>query len=165
MSKKEKTVLKLAAKSAKVKAKLAAKKAKIVGAAVAVVCMLMLCGCATQPSRAQTQTIRDCTFYVMVPAGAPTNAPASAFALGTVGDLFTQNQVVENSGTETTSPQHTVSPQTDVAVPIGTGGGSSWGSLFSGISSLFNGGTVKDAEAAAAASPGECADGSCSETK
>ena len=148
-AKKEKITTKLKAKKAKLKAKLSAKRAKLAALCLLALALCLAAGCASQPSRAQTQTIRDCTFYVMVPAGFPTNAPA--LALGTIGDLFTQNQVVENSGTETTSPQHTVSPTTDISVPIGTGGGSSWSSLFSGIASLFNGGTVTDATAAATA--------------
>jgi len=132
-SKKEKIVEKMAAKKAKLKAKLIGS-AKTVATAATLIALTLFVGCQSVPSRSQTQTFKDCTFYIgAAPAVAAaddasggeagTNAVAAStqpFSVG--GDLLVQNQVVENSGTETLNPTHTISPQTTATVPVGTGG-------------------------------------------
>lgn len=68
ISKKEKIKAKLATKKAKLVAKLKGVKVKKATAALAVMVIgVVLCGCQSTPNRAQNQTIKDCTFYVMVP--------------------------------------------------------------------------------------------------
>lgn len=142
-----------------------------------VAAMVALTGCQSTPSRSQTQTIKDCTFYVFVPQGQnATNVTAeSGGSTGTIGDLFSQNMMIENSGSESLAPQHTISPTTDLSYGVGTGGGSTWGELFSGMKSLFSGGTATGTTGgttvgtAATATPsasdasaaGKCADGKC----
>lgn len=179
-SKKEKLTAKFQTKKEKLRAKLAgAAKPAAKAASLVLVALTLLSsvGCQSTPSRSQTQTIRDCTFYVMLPAGstAPTNAAsisetAAAPAAGAVGDLFCQAMMIENSGSESLAPQHTISPTTDLSYGVGTGGGSTWGELFSGMKSLFSSGTNSGADAAtsgtAAAAPAAttaatCTDGTC----
>lgn len=156
-SKKEKTVEKLAAKKAKLKAKLTGS-AKTVATAATMLLVALIVGCQSVPSRAQTQSFRDCNFYIgAVPAAtfavaasgdeSATNTVASTVQPYLVGgDLLTQNQVVENSGTETTSPTHRIDTPVTATVPVGTGGselateigtttGSALKSLFSSSSS------------------------------
>ena len=154
-------------------------KKSIQAGVVLIAAMVALTGCQSTPSRSQTQTIRDCTFYVYLPQGAdPTNAAAEATApAGTVGDLFCQAMMIENSGSESLAPQHTISPTTDLSYGVGTGGGSTWGELFSGMKSLFSGGTATGTtggtsatatatpSAASASAAGNCADGTCATPK
>lgn len=169
ISKREKLVAKLTTKKDAFITKMKGAKPvkKTITTATVVLACLLFAGCATQPSRSQTQTFEDCQIYVMVPPSG-TATGATVCAAGDMGDLFAQNMMIENSGTETTSPQHTVSPQTQIDVPIGTGGGASWGSLFGGLASLFG---VKSATAdgqadtAKAAAAADCADGSCTKTQ
>jgi hypothetical protein len=153
---------------------------KSIQAGVALVAaMVALTGCQSTPSRSQTQTISDCTFYVFVPHGDnPTNVTAeSDGSTGTIGDLFAQNMMIENSGSESLAPQHTISPTTDLSYGVGTGGGSTWGELFSGMKSLFTGGTATGTatgtSATATATPsaasvyaaGNCDGGTCTTPK
>lgn len=130
-----------------------------------VAAMVALTGCQSTPSRSQTQTIKDCTFYVFVPQGQnATNVTAeSESAAGTIGDLFAQNMMIENSGSESLAPQHTISPTTDLSYGVGTGGGSTWGELFSGMKSLFTGGTATGTAAASTetATNADCGEGGC----
>jgi hypothetical protein len=175
---------KIKAKGKAVKAKLVAKLKGAAKAGAACLLLAALCGCQSTPSRSQTQTIRDCTFYVMLPAGSvvPTNAASiaespEAQSAGTIGDLFCQAMMIENSGSESLAPQHTISPTTDLSYGVGTGGGSTWGELFSGMKSLFSGGTATGTtggtaasatatpSAASASAAGNCADGSCTTPK
>jgi hypothetical protein len=83
-----------------------------------------------------------------------------------MGDLFTQNMLVDTSGSEVNSPTSTPTTTTPIDVMRGTGGGSSWAELFSGIKSMFGSGTTDntktDAAAKAETATGDCADGSCS---
>jgi len=129
------------------------------------VIMALIVGCQTAPGRTQTQTFKECTFNVLLPIGAnPSNVCATA-AGGTMGDLFTQNMLVDTSGSEVNSPTSTPTTTTPIDVMRGTGGGSSWAELFSGIKSMFGGGTSTNtaaADKASAAATGDCADGSCS---
>ena len=174
IAKKDKIKAKLATKKAKLVAKLKGAGVKKATAALAVMVIgVVLCGCQSTPNRAQNQTIRDCTFYVMVPPAVTTNAQASA--IGTVGDLFTQNMVVENSGTESLTPTQTVSPTTTLS--YGVGGGDSLISLVSSLKSLIYGSsttataTSTSTDAATAGTSGTftgsttsaCADGDCSD--
>lgn len=165
-SKKQKIKSKLAAKSAKLKSKLgsAVKKAAPV---VALLALVALCGCQSTPSRAQTQNFEDCVFLVQLAPAASSNAADSASGpLPAVGDLFTQNQVVENSGSESLAPTHTISTPTQLSYGVGTGGGSTWTELFTGLKSLFTASSAAASTAApAAAAPAACADGSCSDTQ
>ena len=140
-----------------------------------VAAMVALTGCQSTPSRSQTQTISDCTFYVYVPQGQnATNVTAECeSAAGTIGDLFAQNMMIENSGSESLAPQHTISPTTDLSYGVGTGGGSTCGEPFSGMKSLFTGGTATGTatgtsasatatpSAASASAAGNCTDGNC----
>lgn len=126
--------------------------------------MALMVGCQTAPGRTQTQTFKECTFNVMVPAS---NAAAvCAVPAGALGDLFTQNMLVDTSGSEVNSPTSTPTTTTPIDVMRGTGGGSSWAELFSGIKSMFGGGTTDNTKTDAAAktetATGDCADGSCS---
>jgi hypothetical protein len=128
--------------------------------------MALMVGCQTAPGRTQTQTFKECTFNVMLPAGAnPSNVCATANG-GAMGDLFTQNMLVDTSGSEVNSPTSTPTTTTPIDVMRGTGGGSSWAELFSGIKSMFGSGTTDntktDAAAKAETATGDCADGSCS---
>ena len=170
---------KIKAKGKAVKAKLVAKLKGAAKAGAACLLLAALCGCQSTPSRSQTQTIKDCTFYVFVPQGQnATNVTAeSESAAGTIGDLFCQAMMIENSGSESLAPQHTISPTTDLSYGVGTGGGSTWGELFSGMKSLFTGGTATGTatgtsaaatatpSAASASAAGNCADGSCTTPK
>jgi len=170
---------KIKAKGKAVKAKLLAKLKGAAKAGAACLLLAALCGCQSTPSRSQTQTIKDCTFYVFVPQGQnATNVTAeSEGAAGAIGDLFAQNMMIENSGSESLAPQHTISPTTDLSYGVGTGGGSTWGELFSGMKSLFSGGTATGTtggtsaaatatpSAASASAAGNCADGSCATPK
>lgn len=176
VSKKDKIKAKLAAKKEKLVAKLkGSNEVKKATTALAMVCVgLAICGCQSTPSRAQTQTIKDCTFYVMVPpAGQQTNS--QPVAVGTVGDLFSQNMVIENSGTESLTPTQTVSPTTTLS--YGVGGGDSLFSLVSSLKSLIYGSsgttTTVSTSIPATATAGTdgtftglttsaCADGDCS---
>jgi hypothetical protein len=81
--------------------------------------VMLAAGCATQPSRAQTQTFKGNTFYVMVPAGNVSNAVAQAKSQ--VGDLFCQNMMIETGGDE--SNTQTSRPSVDVPVDVSWGGG------------------------------------------
>lgn len=172
-------------KKNKIKAKLATKKAKLVEklkgstevkkattALAVMVIGLVMCGCQSTPNRAQNQTIRDCTFYVMVPPAGQTNA--QPLAVGTVGDLFCQNMVVENSGTESLTPTQTISPTTTLS--YGVGGGDSLVSLVTSLKSLIYGSSTATAtstatDTATAGTSGTftgsttsaCADGDCSD--
>ena len=128
--------------------------------------MALIVGCQTAPGRTQTQTFKECTFNVMLPAGAnPSNVCAAAGGV-TMGDLFTQNMLVDTSGSEVNSPTSTPTTTTPIDVMRGTGGGSSWAEPFSGIKSMFGGSgatnTAAAAKTSAAATAGDCADGSCS---
>jgi hypothetical protein len=164
VSKKDKIKNKLAAKKEKLLAKLkGTNEVKKAITATAILCVaLFMSGCQSTPSRAQTQTIKDCTFYVMVPPGGATNAAASA--VGTVGDLFAQNMVIENSGTETLTPTQTISPTTTLS--YGVGGGDSLASLLSSLKSKIGmGGTTAATAGAAAAAGSDCSDGSCEVTQ
>lgn len=156
--KKDKIVRKGSKMKESLKAKLAAKRVKISGAAVAGLALLCVCGCQSTPSRAQSMTIKDSVFYVMVPNGfSPTNAvSAEGLAAGVVGDLFSQNQVVENSGSESLVPTQTVSTPTQLS--YGVGGGSSWTDFWSGLASVFKGSSAVSAAAAAKAPSAECED-------
>lgn len=161
VSKKDKIKNKLAAKKEKLLAKLkGTNEVKKSITATAILCMaLLMSGCQSTPSRAQTQTIKDCTFYVMVPPGGATNSAASA--VGTVGDLFAQNMVIENSGTETLTPTQTISPTTTLS--YGVGGGDSLASLLSGLKNMLglSGSSTANPAAAAVATGSSCSDGSC----
>ena len=168
IAKKEKIKAKLATKKAKLVAKLKGAKVKKVTTALAVMVIgVVLCGCQLTPNRAQNQTIKDCTFYVMVPPAGATNA--QPLAIGTVGDLFCQNMVVENSGTESLTPTQTVSPTTTLS--YGVGGGDSLVSLVSSLKSLIYGSSSTSTDAATAGTSGTftgsttsaCADGDCSD--
>ena len=129
--------------------------------------MALFVGCQTAPGRTQTQTFTECTFNVLLPVGAnPSNVCATAN--GAMGDLFTQNMLVDTSGSEVNSPTSTPTTTTPIDVMRGTGGGSSWAELFNGIKSMLGGGsgtatnTADAAKTAAAAATSDCADGSCS---
>ena len=129
-------------------------------------CMALLVGCQTAPGRTQTQNFEKCTFNVMLPAGAnPSNVCAAAAGV-TMGDLLTQNMLVDTSGSEVNSPTSTPTTTTPIDVMRGTGGGSSWAELFNGIKSMFGGSTATNtadaAKTSAAAATSDCADGSCS---
>lgn len=132
----------------------------------AMVIMALFVGCQTAPGRTQTQNFEKCTFNVMLPEGAnPSNVCAAAAGVS-MGDLFTQNMLVDTSGSEVNSPTSTPTTTTPVDVMRGTGGGSSWAELFGGIKSMFGGGTATNtadaAKTSAAAATSDCADGSCS---
>ena len=144
---------KIKAKAAKVKDKLKGKKVKIVGA---LALLALLCaGCSSQPSRANTQNYDDCVFRVNVYA-VPAEAAGTAEAAG-FGDILTQNMVVENSGTETTSPSHTVSPNVPVSVPVGLGGGESLGVIGTLVERIFG------SKAAASVADASCVGDDCAE--
>lgn len=160
VSKKDKIKNKLAAKKEKLLAKLkGTNEVKKSITATAILCMaLLMSGCQSTPSRAQTQTIKDCTFYVMVPPGGATNAAASA--VGTVGDLFAQNMVIENSGTETLTPTQTISPTTTLS--YGVGGGDSLAGLLTAFKNMMGlGGSTGTTATAAPTVTSSCSDGSC----
>ena len=162
--KKDKIKQKLSAKKEKLLAKLkGANAAKKAGALAGLFCAFVFAaGCQSTPSRAQTQNIKGCTFFVTLapPCGA-TNSVASE-AGGAVGDLFTQNMVIENSGTETFTPTQTISPTTTLS--YGVGGGDSLGSLLSALKNMLglNGGAATKAGSTAPAAGAGCSDGSCS---
>lgn len=161
VSKKDKIKNKLAAKKEKLVAKLkGTNEVKKAITATAILCVaLFLSGCQSTPSRAQTQTIKDCTFYVMVPPGGQTNAAASA--VGTVGDLFAQNMVIENSGTETLTPTQTISPTTTLS--YGVGGGDSLAYLLTSLKNMIGMGSSasKSTATSTPAAAADCSDGSC----
>ena len=190
MNKKEKLVNKLAGKKAKIAAKLgkgqtAASIRKAAGKAVLAALCFLAFGCATQPSRSQTQTIKGCQFYVMVPATPAAAAPADASGLTpgaaalaaaatgrtaeavpvTVGDILSQNMMIENSGTENNSQQHTVSPTTTIPVNVGAGGGESLAGILGTLKTMVGGNSAGAADSAAAkAAAAACAaDGTCAD--
>ena len=122
VSKKDKILKKGAKMKKSLKRKMLAKKAKITGVLASLACAALICGCQSTPSRSQSMSIKYSTFYVMLPPGwSPTNAVcAEGAASGVIGDLFTQNQVVENSGTETLTPTHTVCTISVSSMTIGS---------------------------------------------
>lgn len=166
-SKKQKTVDKLQSKKGKVIAKMTDKKTKIAGVA-GLLCFGLLMGCQQTPSRANINEYTKCNINVFLPV-AGSNQVASA--VGYTGDMFAQAMVVENSGTESLTPQQTVSTPTQLSYGVGTGGGSSWGDLFSGLASLFKSkeaavGAGVDAAAggaSASAAGASCGVGGCSD--
>lgn len=133
---------KIKAKGARVKTKLMrkkrAKRAKIAGALL--VLLVLGAGCATQPSRTNNQTLRNCTITLYLGAGGDVAATGEA---APYGDILTQNMIVETGGSETTAPVHTVSPNVPIDVPVGLGGGDSLGAL---IGSIFGGKAAPTAE-------------------
>lgn len=142
---------KIKAKAAKVKDKLKGKKVKIVGA---LALLALLCaGCSSQPSRANTQNLDECYVVINVYGG---SKGGDAEAQPSYGDILTQNMVVENSGTETTSPSHTVSPNVPVSVPVGLGGGESLGVLGTLVERIFG------SKAAASVADAACVGDDCS---
>lgn len=167
VSKKDKIKNKLASKKEKLLAKMkGTNEVKKSITATAIMCVaLLMSGCQSTPSRAQTQTIKDNVFYVMLPAGCNTTNPVSADAAsaGVIGDLFSQNMVIENSGTETLTPTQTISPTTTLS--YGVGGGDSLASLLVGLKAMISGSgttTTKSATNSSTASA-DCPDGNCSE--
>lgn len=145
---------KIKAKAAKVKDKLKGKKVKIVGA---LALLALLCaGCSSQPSRANTQNLDECYVVINVYGG---SKGGDAEAQPSYGDILTQNMVVENSGTETASPSHTVSPNTPISVPVGLGGGESLGVLGTLVERIFG------TKAAASVADAACVGDDCAETK
>ncbi len=145
---------KIKAKAAKVKDKLKGKKVKIVGA---LALLALLCaGCSSQPSRANTQNLDECYVVINVYGGAK---GGDAEAQPSYGDILTQNMVVENSGTETTSPSHTVSPNVPVSVPVGLGGGESLGVLGTLVERIFG------SKAAASVADAGCVGDDCAAAK
>jgi hypothetical protein len=135
--------------------------------------MAFIVGCQTAPGRTQTQKFDDCVFNIMVPAGSGASNVCSAAGApsGAMGDLLSQNMLVDTSGSEVNSPTSTPTTTTPIDVMRGTGGGSSWADLGSGLMSLFSDGSETKAAAGgnasaaadnAKAATGDCADGSCS---
>lgn len=128
---------------------------KLKGSALLVLGLFVCIGCSTQPSRSQNMALTRCV--VNLYAGSTTNSTADGY-----GDILTQAMMIENSGTETTSPVHTVSPNVPVNIPVGMGGGESLGVLGKLIGSVFGGKVAAAAEAQVAAdcAPGDpdCAD-------
>jgi hypothetical protein len=136
--------------------------------------MAFIVGCQTAPGRTQTQQFDDCVFNIMVPAGSGASNVCSAAGSpsGAMGDLLSQNMLVDTSGSEVNSPTSTPTTTTPIDVMRGTGGGSSWADLGSGLKSLLFGDSetkaaTSDTAAAAAdtvkaSATGDCADGSCS---
>jgi len=143
---------KIKSKAVRVKNKVKGKRAKIAGV---VVLFALLCGgCSSPASRANTQNFKDCTFTLTLPAAKPAAGGAAKPDAGGaedapgIGDLFSQNMVVENSGSESTAQPYTVAPNVPVSVPLGAGGGESLAGL---IGSVLGGGK-------AAAAGERCAD-------
>ena len=145
---------KIKAKAAKVKDKLKGKKVKIVGA---LALLALLCaGCSSPASRANTQNLDECYVVINVYGGAK---GGDAEAQPSYGDILTQNMVVENSGTETTSPSHTVSPNVPVSVPVGLGGGESLGVIGTLVERIFG------SKAAASVADAACVGDDCGEAE
>lgn len=128
---------------------------KKVTIALALLSAILIAGCATQPSRSQTQNISRNTFYLCcAPVG--TNTLELAAVPAAMGDIFSQAMMIEQSGGtgETNTPQFDISPQT--TIPLGDSGASSVGSLV--------GRSVDSAArslAAPASSTPACPDGNC----
>ena len=139
---------KIKAKAAKVKDKLKGKRKKIVGALA--VLALLCAGCSSPASRANTQNLDECYVVINVYGG---SKGGDAEAQPSYGDILTQNMVVENSGSETTAPVHTVSPNVPIDVPIGLGGGESLGVIGTLIERIFGSGAAATATAMASDIP------------
>lgn len=139
----------------KLKRKKAAKRAKIAGVALIWVAVVaLLAGCSTQPSRTNNQTLTDCYVHIQI-NGSGVGDAADVVPFG--GDVLTQNMVVENSGTETTSPSHSVAPNVPVSVPVGLGGGESLGVLGTLVERIFG------SKAAASVADAACVGDDCGE--
>jgi len=155
--------------------------------------LCLMAGCASQPSRSQTQTTtlndgstqsvnNNLASAIALPPipteGYGTNAFAQLCVIvklqakalsdksgGAIGDQHSQNMMLETGGNENNSQTSTPTTTTPIDVMRGTGGGSSWAELFSGIKSMFGGGTSTNtaaADKASATAASDCADGSCS---
>jgi hypothetical protein len=156
-------------KKAQKEAKLETKKADIKGAAVKTAKLIALLlvpafiavGCATQPSRSQTQTFKDCHFYVLAaPPAACTNAVAMTGArpLG-VGDILSQNMMIETGGNENNTASST--PTTTTPIDLSYGGTSGVDSLLGATADRIKGTAKKDKAKPAAKETSGCSDGSC----
>jgi hypothetical protein len=186
---------KVAAKTAKTKEIKPAVKAKVataLGLIAFVFSTAMLTGCATQPSRAQTATIKADSITVVDGRSQAAASLAAYFASNAVpadtalemvkafstllpaggagGDfaLISQAMAIETGGSESNSQTSTPTTTTPIDVMRGTGGGSTWTELGTGLKSLL-GLDKADAAAPAAtakdAAASDCADGSCTVTK
>jgi len=95
--------------------------------------MLLAFGCATQPSRSQTMTIRDCTLNIFIakptaPECGPladTNAPPYSVA---GGDTLCQQMMIETGGNEANVAEASHSPQLNL--PMGDTAVSALGELI-----------------------------------
>ena len=115
---------KLRLKKAAMKEKLMKKKLKItrkLGAMLSLLVLGVVAGCATQPSRTQNMDVRNCNVIFLSEKGLPNPYE---------GDILSQNMVNDTGRDDIASPTHTVSPKTDVDVPLGMGGGESIGGLL-----------------------------------
>lgn len=154
-SKKEKIKRKADKVKSKLKRKKVSKRAKIGGVALSLLALIMLMGCSTQPSRTNNQTLRDCYVHIQI-NGSGVGDATDVVPFG--GDVLTQNMIVENSGTETTSPSHSVSPNVPINVPVGLGGGESLGVLGSLVERIFG------SKAGASVADAACVGADCAET-
>lgn len=136
----------------------------------AVLAALLVCGCATQPNRAQEARIdadsitvldaRGAAALALVQYAASNAVDASTLAalLDTLpaGDFALISQAMANETGGNESNSQSASPSTSVPIDVlrGAGGGSTWADLGSGIGALVNSVTGKSASAPAA----DCAD-------
>lgn len=137
----------------------------------AMLIMALFVGCQTAPGRTQTQNFDGCTFNIFTPAAASSNAVAPGPGVN-AGDLFTQNMLVDTSGSEVNSPTSTPTITTPIEAHVNSAGGGS-GIASKAASAAMNklglgdANAAKTANAEAAASTtntatgGTCADGSC----
>ncbi len=137
----------------------AVKQATVATAALAL--LLCVCGCQSLiPSARSNQASYD----GMVKIG--DNARIGTLSV-TIGDGLIAS--ADGGGdSQSNTPTQTISPQTQLSYGVGTGGGSTWGELFSGIASMFSAKTsttasTDTAATAAKTATAECADGKCEE--
>ena len=139
-------------------------------AALAALALPILCGCATQPNKAQEARIDADSITVLDARGAAALALVQYAASNAVdaatlaalldalpsGDFALVSQAMANETGGDESVNQAASPSTSVPIDVmrGTGGGSSWADLGSGIGALVNSVTGKSASAPAA----DCAD-------
>jgi len=124
---------------------------------ITAVAVMIAAGCATQPSRAQINNYDNNVFLITF--GGADSLDGVARQPQAVGDLFSQNMMIEQSGTvsESNTPSFDVSPQTTASYyPPGA-------SLVSAGAGLLKGKGAAAAPAAAVADAAACADGSCSD--
>ena len=124
---------------------------------LALLSAILIAGCATQPSRSQTQNISRNTFYLCcVPAG--TNTLDLAGIPAAMGDIFSQAMMIEQSGGtgETNTPQFDISPQT--TIPLGDSALGALGTLTGqAAEGAARGLTTKPATVDPACPDGNCA--------